>query len=118
MKGVYKYLVGVGGAFILFLFSLLIFSPSGRGVSDALFFTGGITASVGALLVLFEIGELDSLCYIFTRGLSLLVPSFRHNRETFYDYKKRRLAKRREPPYYIVFLGLSVVFASAVCLFI
>ena len=116
MRGVKRYIFSSLGVLFLFALSLVLFRSSGTPVTDALFFTGAISASLGILAVLSARGEFSSLGYILSRAVGMLVPGTEYKHETLYDYKKRKSEERGAPPYPLVLIGVILIVCSLMML--
>lgn len=111
-----KNILSTLGVSLLFILARFLFRSSGSPTSDALFFTGAISISVGILTYLSSRGELSTLGYIISRGVGMLIPRADHKHETFYEYKTRKSEEHSPPPYRLVFIGTALAVSSLVAL--
>ncbi len=81
-------------------------------LADSFTIPSVIIVMVGLLVWVSTEGTFDMLSYGLGRGLKTLIPGSTQNHETFYDYKKRKVAKRISG-YSFLFISGGIYFIPA-----
>ena len=110
--------IGVAGALTV-AFLRDVFSMSGTellgGLSDSFTIPGAILVSVGGLLWVAGDGFFDMLSYGLKNGLHALLPVYKLEQRSFYDYKVARMEKREKGAFVpFLLVGLAFLLISLV----
>lgn len=85
---------------------------------DAFFVPGILLASFGALFWIACTGFFDSVAYAFRTAGHILLPFFRIEKKSYYDYKTEKAEKRAPVPGFIFYVGVFYLALSVICLVI
>ena len=87
-------------------------------LSDGFFVTGVLMAGVGALLAISAKTDFFDMLSYGVKSLVVMFTPFRkpENHPRFYEYKMQRKENRKESKMFLLFAGLALIAAAAVCL--